>query len=222
MVASMKAIALFRLGVSSLAVGALLPFGMVLCGCGDVEGTNTATATCTLTPSSSFSVEQDPPAEDIAVTTTNIVDGSTNTTTTISEAPSITFLTVSATSAGGNSWTVQAGDNEGHSYSGTSTGPNLFEPGADNAYPAGTTIATFSLQCSGLYGEISAVALATIPMEVVRTSTTNGTDVVVGRHGQHTLTPANAEYRLSATAVAGTNTYTLSGRAPIAPATIEW
>ena len=72
-------------------------------------------------------------------------------------------------------------------------------PAADNAYPPGATIATFSLQCAGLSGQISAVALARIPMDVVRTSTTNGTNVLVGRQGQHSISPKNAEYRLFAT-----------------------
>lgn len=197
-------------------------FLLSLCGCGEVEGTNTTTAACTLNPSATFPVVQDPPSGITNIITTNVVNGITNTTTTTEGFPSISSLRLTATTAGVSSWNVQADDDTGGTYSGTATGPSLQEPSAGNTYPAGTTVATFALQCSGLSGEISAVALVNIPMNVVRTSTTNGTNVVVGRIGQHTLTPQNTEYKLTATITASTGTYTLSGRAPIAPATIDW
>ena len=221
---SMKAFALLRSGDSrlvSFAALAVLPLlALALAGCGDVESTNTETATCTLNPSATFAVEQDPPPETEPVVTTNVVDGITNTTTTAADSTAITQLGVAATSPGGTTWSVQASDNAGNIYSGSATGPAVFEPGGDNAYAAGATIATFALECSGLSGEISAVALVNIPLEVVRTTSTNGTNVVVGRHGQHTLTPQNAEYRLSASVAGGE--VTLSGSAPVNSATIIW
>ena len=223
---SMKAFALLRSGDSrlvSFAALAVLPLlALALAGCGDVESTNTETATCTLNPSATFAVEQDPPPETEPVVTTNVVDGITNTTTTAADSTAITQLGVAATSPGATTWSVQASDNAGNIYSGSATGPAVFEPGGDNAYAAGATIATFALECSGLSGEISAVAIAAIPMEVVRTHSTNGTNVVVGRIGQHSLTPQNTEYRLSATVAIGEESATLSGSAPIAAATISW
>ena len=200
---------------------------IVLClagvGCGDVEGTNTGSATCTLNPSASFSVVQHPLPEDSAVTTTNIIDGVTNITTTISTSPIITSLNISAAStAGDNDWTVQASDNTGRAWFGSASGPSLSKPSSGNTYPAGAAIASFSLQCVGLSGEITAVALAPIPLDVVRTSTTNGTNVVVGRHGQHSLTPANTQYRLEATVSSGDSVFTLTGSTPAPAATIIW
>ena len=198
----------------------LLLLSLAFCGCGDVESTNTETAACTLNPSASFAVEQDPPAETEPVVTTNVENGVTNTTTTVSESTAITHLQVTAASIDDNSWSVQASDDAGHSYAGTASGPSVFEPGSGNAYPAGATIATFSLECSGLSGEISAVALVNIPLAVVRTTATNGTNVVVGRHGQHSLTPQNAEYHLTATVSGGD--ITLTGTAPVNSSTIVW
>jgi len=223
MVLSMKAILRLRSALTHpLIVAILCGLPLALCGC-NTEGTNAATATCTLNPSATFSVEQDPPSEAVSVTTTNIVNGSTNTTTTVSESPSITSLSIAATSAGAATWNVQVNDNAGSQYPGTASGPALLEPGGeDNTYPAGATVATFALQCSRLSREISAGALVNIPMDVVQTHTTNGTNVVVGRQGQHSLTPQNTEYRLSATLGNGKEAITLTGSAPIGPAIIEW
>ena len=222
----MKAISRVRSFATQLpgvaAICSLSLMALALGGC-TTEGTNTATATCTLNPTASFAVEQDPPAEAVSVTTTNVVNGVTNTSTTVSDSPAITTVSIAGTVAGENSWNVQVSDNAGQAYPGTAAGPALLEPtGADNTYPAGTTVATFALQCSGLSGEITAVALVNIPMEVVRTETTNGAEVVTGRHGQHTLTPQNTEYRLAATLGRGDEAITLSGRAPISPASIAW
>ena len=224
----------------------LLPLLLsALGGCGDVEGTDSASATCTLNPTASYSVRSSYEPEDVAVSTTNITGGATvivtnvvggvtsvtsqvegsttNVTTTITPAePAITRLSLSATSSGENTWSVQASDNNGGTYSGTATGPAVMEPISGNTYPAGSTVATFSLQCAGLSGEISAVAIAAIPMEVVRTHSTNGTNVVVGRIGQHSLTPQNTEYRLSATLSLAGEAVALSGSAPISAATISW
>ncbi len=218
---------------------------LTLGGCGDVEGTDSSSATSTLNPSASYSIRSSDEPEDVSISTTNITGGATvivtnvvggvtsvttqvegsttNVTTTITPAePAITRLTLTATSSGGTAWSVQASDNTGGSYSGSATGPAVFEPTSGNTYPAGSTVATFSLQCAGLSGEISAVAIAPISMDVVRTHTTNGTNVVVGRIGQHSLTPQNTEYRLSATASTSYGTVTLSGQASITPATINW
>ena len=237
---------IFARPLKPLAPLLLLPlFLPALGGCGDVEGTDSGSAACTLNPTASYSVRSSYEPEDIAVSTTNITGGATvivtnvsggvtsvtsqvegsttNITTTITPAePAITRLSLSATSSGENTWSVQASDNNGGTYSGTATGPSVFEPASGNTYPAGSTVATFSLQCAGLSGEISAVALAAIPMEVVRTHTTNGTNVVVGRIGQHSLTPQNTEYRLSATLALAEEAVTLSGSAPITAATISW
>lgn len=230
---------------NTLALGAIPFLLFALGGCGDVEGTDSASATCTLNPTASYSVRSSYEPEDTAVSTTNITGGATvivtnvvggvtsvtsqvegsttNVTTTLTPAePAITRLSLSATSSGENTWSVQASDNNGGTYSGTATGPAVMEPISGNTYPAGSTVATFSLQCAGLSGEISAVAIAAIPMEVVRTHSTNGTNVVVGRIGQHSLTPQNTEYRLSATVAIGEESATLSGSAPIAAATISW
>ena len=218
---------------------------LTLWGCGDVEGTDTSSAICTLNPTASFSVRSSYEPEDISVSTTNITGGTTvivtnvsggvtsitthvegsttNVTTTLTPGdPAITRLSLTATSSGDTSWSVQASDNNGGTYSGTATGPAVWEPTSGNTYSPGSTVATFSLQCTGLSGEISAVALTSIPMEVVRTHSTNGTNVVVGRIGQHSLTPQNTEYRLSATASTAQGAATLSGNAPIAAATINW
>ena len=231
----------FRLAALSAIPLLLLALG----GCGDVEGTNSSSAACTLNPTASFSVRTSAEIEDVSVTTTNISPGSTvivtnvvggvtsvtthvegsttNITTTLTPAdPLLTRLNLSATTSGSSTWSVQASDDAGGAYSGTATGPAVFEPTSGTTYLAGSTVATFSLQCSGLSGEISAVALTSIPMDVVRTSTTNGTNIVVGRIGQHSLTPQNTEYRLSATASSGSGTYSLSGSAPISTATIDW
>ena len=218
---------------------------LALNGCGDVEGTDTSSATCTLNPSASYNIRSSYEPEDIAVSTTNFSGGTTvivtnvsggvtsvttqvegrttNVTTTLTPGdPAITRLSLSATTSGDTSWSVQASDNNGGTYSGTATGPAVWEPTSGNTYSAGSTVATFSLQCAGLSGEISAIALAPIPMNVVRTSTTNGTNVVVGRIGQHTLTSQNTEYRLSATASTANGAVSLSGSAPITAATIDW
>ena len=204
------------------ATALLLPLLLALAGCGDVEGTNTESATCTLVPSGSFSVEQDPPALPVTLTTTNIVNGSTNTTTTVSEAPAISLFTLSSSPAGDASWSFQASDDAGGSYAGTASGPLLSEPGDGNAYAPGSTIATFSLQSPAFAGTLSAVATASIPLDVVRTSTTNGDSVVVGRHGQHSLTPQNTSYRLSLTLLNTPEPSTLDGSAPAPAATIAW
>ena len=194
------------------AAGVLLPLlALAFAGCGETEITNTATAECTLNPSAMFAVEQDTPAEETS-TATNAAG---------TEILPITSLSIAATATGAATWNVQATDSNGGAYTGTASGPAVREPaGADSTYPAGATVATFALQCAGLSGEIAAVALADIPLEVVRTTTTNGPDVVTGRHGEHVLTPQNTEYRLEAAADGGA--YTLFGRAPVAPATIQW
>ena len=204
---------------AGLAWGIALP---LLCGCDDVEGTDPSTAKCTLAPTATFSVVQDPPPEVTTVTTTNIEDGVTNTTTHVTETTAITTLSLAATASGGTTWTLQASDNDGGLYSGTASGPAVYEPGGGNTYPAGATVATFSLQCSSLVGTLTAVALVPIPLDVVRTTSTNGTNVVVGRHGEHSLTPQNTEYRLAATVISGGDSFTLTGRAPAPAATIEW
>ena len=206
-----------------LAVLPLLAALLCLCGCGDVEDTNTASARSTLGPAASFSVVQKPPSSaSTNVVATNVVDGVTNVVTTvISGTPSITSLKISAT-ADGDAWTVQADDSAGGSHHGTATGPSLRDPGSGNAYAAGSTIATFSLQCANLSGEIVVAALVPIPLEVVRTSSTNGTHVVTSRHGQHSISSQNAQYRLSATLSRGGASYKLSGTAPAPAATIVW
>jgi hypothetical protein len=221
----MKAFDLFRFSSAPLVRRTallLLLLPLALAGCGDVEDTNPDKATDTLNPSASFRVTQTPPSRDSTTTTTNVINGVTNTTTTVTPAASVTALDIAATDAGGSTWTVQATDNTGGSFAGTASGPSLRAPPGDNTYPAGATIASFSLQCANLSGEITAVALVPIPLDVVRTSTTNGTNVVTGRHGQHSLTPQNTEYRLAATLNRNGRAFTLSGQAPIAPATIQW
>lgn len=215
----MKAFALLRSAVR-LAPLALLAFAFA--GCGDVEDTNPDSAACTLNPSAAFAVTQDPAPHDSTIRTTNVVNGVTNIQTTVTPASSITSLNLSAADAGGGDWTVQADGNTGQSWAGSARGPALREPSGGNTYPAGATIASFSLQCAGLSGEITAVALAPIPLDVVRTSSTNGTNVVTGRHGQHALTPANTEYRLVATVSSDGRVSTLTGSAPAPAATIIW
>jgi hypothetical protein len=212
---------------------------LALCGCGDVEDTNSANATSTLNPSGSFAVVQDPkPSASTTATVvpgsttivTNVVDGVTNVVTTVEAGRTnvssnvtvaVTALGIAAASADASSWSVQATDNAGRTFAGTAAGPALRDPGSGNVYPAGATLATFALDCPGLSGEISAVALVDIPIDVVRTHSTNGTNVVVGRHGQHNLTPQNTQYRLVAT-LSRDGVSTLTGTAPIAPATIIW
>ena len=200
-----------RRRLQAAALGLLPLLALALAGCGETEITNTATAECTLNPSAVFAVEQAAPAEETG-TATNAAG---------TEVLPVTSLSIAATATGATAWNVQATDSNGRTYTGTAAGPAVREPaGPDSTYPAGATVATFALQCAGLSGEIAAVALADIPLEVVRTTTTNGPDVVTGRHGEHVLTPQNTEYRLEAAADEGR--VALSGRAPIAPATIQW
>ncbi|HPT15787.1 MAG TPA: hypothetical protein PK388_00745 [Kiritimatiellia bacterium] len=207
------------LGVLLAACGGLA-LALFPCGCGDVEGTNVESAECTLAPAGDFSVAQDPPPEDEITATTNVVEGTTNVVTTVVPGDSVAHLSLTATEAGDATWSVQVADDAGHVYPGTAEGPALAEPGADDAYAVGATIATFAIECSGLAGELTAVAVARIPLEVVRTTATNGTATTVSRHGQHELTPQNAEFHLSVTAADGG--YDLSGDAPVGAATIVW
>lgn len=215
----MKDLVLLR---SSPPLAFLTLLALAFAGCGDVEDTNPDSAACTLVPNATFAVTQDPPPLDSVVATTNVVNGVTNIQTTITPATSITTLSLSSASAGGGDWTVQAGANTGESWPGVARGPTLYEPTGDNTFPAGAAIASFSLQCAGLSGEITAVARVPIPLDVVRTSTTNGTNVVIGRHGQHVLTPANTRYHLVATLSSGDGPTTLTGSAPAPAATIIW
>jgi hypothetical protein len=238
----MKTPMLLRI-TSLLAAATLCPLLPVFSGCDTTESTNTEKADCTLNPSAQFAVVQDPPADPAVATTTTVTPGATTTTVTIeggvtntvitvepattnivpsgTDSVSITSLLVTATPSGDSAWTVLAEDNIGNAYAGSASGPAINEPGSENAYAPGATVATFALQCAGLSGEITAVALTAIPLEVMRTTTTNGSAVVVGRHGQHTLTPGNTELRPVAT-VDGEEPYTLTGRAPCSAATIVW
>lgn len=205
-----------------LFFAAALAAAFAFSGCDDVEDANPDGASASLSPSSSFSVVQSPRPRDEASSSTNVVNGVTNVVTTLSPAQSINSISIDAASSGDSAWNVQAGDNLGHSWSGSASGPAILRPGADNAYPAGSSVASFSIQCSGLSGSISVVALATIPMEIVRTSSTNGETVSVGRRGRHSISPANAEYRLAATAVVDGKPYSLSGSSPAPSAEILW
>ena len=203
-------------------LAAALAAAFAFSGCDDVEDANPDGASTSLSPASSFSVVQSPRPRDEASSSTNVVNGVTNVVTTLSPAQTINSLSIASSSSGDSAWNVQASDNLGHSWSGSASGPSILSPGADNAYAAGSSIASFSLQCPGLSGSISVVALASIPMEIVRTSSTNGDSVAVGRRGRHSISPANAEYRLAATAVVDGKPYSLSGSSPSPSAEILW